>query len=144
MQAKSLHGGGRCSCSAHLMQPCCEFLSPRKAGSPSVFLRLTPVLISLVLHFIAYILHFILTKLVTQNVHNVKNFSCKLWIRKPMIHLSNVCLANLILNQSRIYRKHSWAPAAYLDTIIFMCTLSIPLGYGGLIPQGPGGSIPLD
>ena len=25
-----------------------------------------------------------------------------------------------------------------------MCTLSIPLGYGGLIPQGPGGSIPLD
>ena len=25
-----------------------------------------------------------------------------------------------------------------------MCTLSIPLGYGGLIPQGPEGSIPLD
>jgi hypothetical protein len=32
----------------------------------------------------------------------------------------------------------------YLDVMRTMCTLSIPLGYGGLIPQGPGGSIPLD
>ena len=39
---------------------------------------------------------------------------------------------------------HGVAMQEFDQAVETMCTLSIPLGYGGLIPQGPGGSIPLD